>query len=157
MPTVPSPHCVEEGCDRPAPDGDARCGLHSARLGPLRDPRPPSHVVVPAEQILEAPAAVDRTAARFRTRTTITWVMVAAQVVLFGVFSLHGQLAEPDWDLHKTLFSLFLFSCAASPIAAVVALRAASSRRRRAIAWTALLVTLAPWVWAALSVVRPRH
>jgi hypothetical protein len=111
-------------------------------------------VVVPAEHILEAPAPVDRTTSRFRTRTTITWVMVAAEAALLVTLYFHSRLAEPDWDLHKALFALFVILCAATPLPAVALVWVASTWRRRAFAWTSLLVTLTPWALAAYDILR---
>jgi hypothetical protein len=50
LPPVQGITCIEQGCDRPPLDGDARCALHASRLG--HEPAvqaPHSIVVAPAE------------------------------------------------------------------------------------------------------------
>ncbi len=138
------PLCVEKDCDRRALDGDARCALHSARLGPLARERPIP--VVSPEVVLDAPSARVADPRRFRSASRLVLASLGVEAVSLGLLSALGAIGWRHSDVMTVLGALVFVTQFTSPFAAVHCLRQATTFRQHAFAWVTALLAFAPWL-----------
>lgn len=138
------PLCVEQDCDRHALDGDARCALHSARLGPLARER--AIPVVASEIVLDAPRDREVDPRRFRSASRLIVASLGIEGISVGLLFVLGA-TQSDWtDVMSSLAVLAFLTSVTSPLAAVHCIRQASTARQKAFAWITALVAFGSYL-----------
>lgn len=146
--------CCESGCDRHAARGDARCGLHSSRLGavPVAEqevqPLPSLTAAIAAEkQQVGAPRRSTASLAQLPERW---WMAAAATFAATGGFWL-ALLAYLDtfravfrdtatYTEHGLALAAVIVTSVASPVLAGLAFYRANTRSENVLSWV-LMVT----------------